>query len=238
MGNAVPVTALCGAGLPKSASWDWVKKFTRALMAELNSFDVTLAGGNLTRSDKIHVYLTVTGEAKLSEIARRDGAKPGDLIFALGALGEARAGLEIALSGKTPGRFKKLFESFWLPQIQLRAGAIIGKRKLATALMDNSDGLYKSVKTIAAASHCGAFLEVNDDALSSALAAYCRAKGRNWRDYVVSGGEDYGLVLTVNPLKVRAFISEFPTAPCLGVMTSGHDVLSHENCKPGSFEHF
>ncbi|MDD2773885.1 MAG: thiamine-phosphate kinase [Elusimicrobiales bacterium] len=239
MGNAVPVAALCGAGLPESTPWQWVKEFTEALMSELNSINVSLAGGNLTRSDKIHVYLTVTGEAKPSETARRGGARPGDIIFGIGAFGEARAGLEILLSGKpAETRFKKLLDSFWLPPIQLEAGAVIGKRKLAAALMDNSDGLYKSVKTIAAASGCGALIEVNEDARSPALAAYCAARKKNWRDYVVSGGEDYGLVLAVNPRKARGFIETFPQACCLGVMTAGRDILFHENCKPRNFEHF
>ncbi|MFA5160944.1 MAG: thiamine-phosphate kinase [Elusimicrobiales bacterium] len=233
MGNVKPVCALCCAGLPRNASWEWTKTFVRALMKELNRFGASLAGGNLARSDKMHFSLTVTGEARPSEIIRRGGAKPGDLIFGIGALGQARAGLELVLSGHKTG---KLVEAFWLPRIQPEAGAVIGKKKLASAMMDNSDGLYKSVKTLAAASGCGAFIDITEDALSPELARYCKARKKDWREYILSGGEDYGLVMAVPPRRAAEFIKTFPRARALGVMTKGKTI--HANCRPESFEHF
>ena len=238
MGAAQPVTALCGAGMPRELSYDWVKDFTSALMDELNSFGATLCGGNLTRCPNLHVYLTVIGEGMPEYIVRRDGAKPGDIIFGIGDIGEAKAGLDFVLQGRKPGKFAKLYNSFWLPDIQLKAGEIIGRKKLATAMMDNSDGLYKSVKTIAASSGCGAFIEIGEDALSPDLKLYCAQKKTDWRDYILSGGEDYGLVLTVDPRKADRFVKLFPRAYALGAITRGKDIILHENCKPHSFEHF
>jgi thiamine-monophosphate kinase len=238
MGAAKPVTALCGAGLPREMPYEWVKEFTAALMDELNSFGSTLCGGNLTRCDNVHVYLTVIGEGKPQQLVRRDGARPGDLIFGIGAFGEAKAGLDFVLKNKKPGKFAPLYKSFWLPKIQLEAGDIIGRKKLATAMMDNSDGLYKSVKTLAAASGCGAFMEIGEDALSPVLKEYCKSINADWREYVLSGGEDYGLVVAADPRKAINFIKHFPRACALGVMTKGKDILLHENCKPHNFEHF
>lgn len=239
MGDVTPVCALCGASFPKNTPESWMKAFTDELFKECAAFGCTLAGGNLARAEKMHLYVTVTGELGGGRPVLRSGAKPGDLIFGVGRIGEARAGLDYYLSGKTvPGKFARLTESFWLPRICLKEGALIGRSGLASAMMDNSDGLYKSVRTIAAASGCSAVLDVTRAALSPVLEAYCAATGGNWKDYIIAGGEDYGLIFTVPPAKVDRLITLLPSAYALGVMGKGTGVRCNGHENPAIFEHF
>jgi len=238
MGDVRPVCVLCGASFPKTTPEAWIKAFTDELFKECAAFGCTLAGGNLARSAQMHLYLTVTGELRGMPVLR-SGAKPGDLIFGVGRIGEARAGLDYYLSGKTaPGKFARLTESFWLPRICPEEGALIGRSGLASAMMDNSDGLYKSAKTLAAASGCSAVLDITRAALSPVLEAYCESKGRNWKDYIIAGGEDYGLIFTVPPAKAGRLIKLLPSAYALGLMGRGSGVLCNGHENPAIFEHF
>ena len=237
MGDVKPVCVVCGASFPPSLPWKWVRDFTSALIGECKRFGVFLAGGNLARSAKIHVYITAMGEASPGNIVRRSGAVPGDLIFGMGKIGEARAGLELSQKS-VPAQFKDLLQSFWLPQPCLEEARLIGRMKLASSMMDNSDGLYKSVATLAKSSGCGAYIEVMQSCLSVPLEKYCRKTGKDWKRYVISGGEDYGLILTVKPRNADKFIKHFPRAYALGLMTEGNGVKCHGYENPKIFEHF
>ena len=232
MGSVKPLAVVCGAGLPPKTPARWLKNFTLALLDECVKFSTVLAGGNLARSKTLHVYLTAFGEADPKNLVSRNGAEPGDVIFSLGPLGLAAAALEL---GKKAGRLSRFF---WKPEPQLKAGDLIGRLKLASVLMDNSDGLYKSVMTLAKSSGCGAKLELSQDCLHPLLAEHCRKSKKDWRKYVLYGGEDYGLVAAVPPQKIKKFVLTFPAAARVGEMIKGKKVIVDGGAKGESYEHF
>ncbi|MFH1618695.1 MAG: thiamine-phosphate kinase [bacterium] len=240
MGSVRPLSAVAGAGLRRNMPLDWLKKFMKSLVCECRRFGMTLAGGNLARSEHAHVYMTVFGEAWPGEIISRSGARPGDLIFGLGPLGDSRAGLEIFLSGRRPaGVEKKLLKRFWLPRPFIREGAVLGKNRLATALLDNSDGLMAGVSILAGRGKCAARIRLIPGCVSKELKSYCRSHKKDWRGYALAGGEDYGLIFTVRPANAGKLLSLLPSCVELGAMENGTGVRA-EGCAPGTekFEHF
>ncbi len=200
MGNVKPLSCLSGGGMPKNTPATWIKKFIKTLNKEAEKFGLNLSGGNLARSKNLHMYLTVLGEADKSEIITRYGAKPGDELYSIGSLGESKAGLEIFLSGKKPKTLseKKLIERFWEPKPMMEAGNILGRYKLANCMLDNSDGLLRSVKIIAGASKRQVVLSLKEKDISKELKEYALSKRKNCLDYAISGGEDYGLIFTAS----------------------------------------
>ena len=240
MGMIRPVSCLVGAGLPKDLPADFVLRFIRTLKKEALKFGLSIAGGNLAGAREMHFYMTVWGEAGRAGVVTRYGAGPGDTLFSLGPLGEAKAGLEI-LRGRAAGRdrFKKLVRSFWEPKPFLKEGALIGARGLASAMLDNSDGLFRSARILSELSRCHVRLWAGPEAVSPALAAYAAARGRAWREYVFSGGEDYGLVFTARPEKAALVKKMLPAAICVGRIEkgSGVEVEGYEG-KVQSFDHF
>ena len=136
-------------------------------------------------------------------------------------------------------KFPGLIRAFWSPEPQLAAGAKIGRLKLAAAMMDNSDGLLSSARQLAAAGGCKAVVSVGEDACSAALRKYAAARGKDWRGYVINGGEDYGLVFAARPSKLAAVKKTLPGAVVVGRFERGSGVTTENyDGKKGGFEHF
>ena len=71
----------------------WVCAFADALGKASKSYKVDLIGGDLTRSDRQMISLTVMGTPTKGRITQRGGAHPGDGLWVSGTLGAAAAGL-------------------------------------------------------------------------------------------------------------------------------------------------
>ena len=88
--GAKPLGFSLGLGLPRNAGMDLLHGLLRG-MAELARWaGIPLIGGDLSRSDKLYLCITVVGEAVRP--LRRGEAKPGDTLFAIGQTGLARTG--------------------------------------------------------------------------------------------------------------------------------------------------
>ena len=241
MGAVRPVSCVTGAGLPKDLPPDFVRRFLRALKAEALRFGISVAGGNLAGAREMHFYMTVWGEAGKGKVITRYGARPGDILFNLGPLGEAKAGLEILMRGRAAekNRFAGLVRSFLVPEPLLKAGALIGTRGLATAMLDNSDGLVRSAAILSELSKCRVRLRAGEAMVSAALRAYASARSVPQLGYALSGGEDYGLVFTARPEKAALIKKLLPGASAVGRIEKGHGVkLEGYEGKAGSFDHF
>lgn len=241
MGPVRPVSCVVGAGLPGALPADFALRFLRALKKEALSFGLTVAGGNLAGAREMHFYMTVWGEADRRKIVTRRGARPGDLLFNLGPLGESRAGLEILKGGRAAGKkkFSRLIGAFWAPKPFLKEGALIGECALAAAMLDNSDGLFRSAAILADISRCAVRLAPDASAVSPALLAYARAKGADWREYAVNGGEDYGLVFAVRPARAGLVRRLLPGARIVGRLEKGRGVsVEGYDGKAEAFSHF
>lgn len=240
MGAVKPLACLAGGAFPKNFPASWIKRFTRALGKECAAFGLSLAGGNLSRSSVLHVYAAVLGEADERLIVKRRGAKPGELIMNAGPLGDSKAGLEIFLSGKPKNRReKKLLGKFWLPEPMLKEGALLAEHGLATCMLDNSDGLLRSCRIISRASGVSAEILPDPKCVSRELLRYCAGRGRDWRRYAVSGGEDYGLIFTAKPGDLGRIRELIPRATVVGRTGKGKGVkTAFLKGGAGSFEHF
>lgn len=241
MGEVDPVSCVAGSGLRRNTPRDFTLRFLRELKAEALRFGISVAGGNLAGARENHFYMAVWGEAGRSRLITRGGAKPGDLLFNIGPLGLAAAGLEILLGGRAAEkkRFTGLVKAFWLPEPMLAEGALLGRRRLASAMLDNSDGLARSAALLSKASRCRVIVSLGEGACSPLLRAYSVLKKRPWRHYAVNGGEDYGLVFTSPESGLAAVKELLPAASVVGRVEKGAgSVIENFNGKVKSFEHF
>jgi thiamine-monophosphate kinase len=241
MGNVKPVSCVIGAGLQRNIPFKWVQKFVKTISREAKSFGLSVCGGNLARSDTLHVYMTVIGQARADEIIARCGAKPGDLIYNIGCIGDSMAGLDIFKTGKKPvsKTYKRLLNRFWLPDPKLKEGRIIGRHKLASSLIDNSDGLLRSLEIISQKSGCRMNIKLSENCISKELKDYSMLTKNDWKKYAVPGGEDYGLIFTVPCRKVGKLKSLIPDAVFIGSVEKGSGVkIEDYEEEQKTFEHF
>ncbi|EMA28883.1 thiamine-phosphate kinase [Haloarcula japonica] len=143
-------------------------------------------GGDLDSHDEFTVATTAIGSTP--DPVRRSGASPGDAVCVTGTLGRSAAALELFDRGDT-NQANELF------QFEPRVRAGVALRPHATAMMDSSDGLARSLHQLAEASGCGFAIEepLPIDAQVDTLAETPQER----RELGVFFGEDFELVCTL-----------------------------------------
>src|SRR5258708_39119310 len=94
---------LLALSLPGWIDDAWLESFAAGLAEDQTRYGVTLLGGYTTSTPgPLTLSITALGRIPAGRMLRRSGAKPGDLVFVSGTIGDAGAGLEM-LQGKTFG---------------------------------------------------------------------------------------------------------------------------------------
>jgi len=191
-----PLYAVLGLGLPSEISLDWVVEFFTGLKEAGRASGVALVGGDLSQSRRVFVSVTLIGKA--GRVVLRSGAKPGDLIFVSGTLGDSKQGLLLYKKGHRLGESRAtdfFLRAFLDPRPQTALGQELARRRAATALIDCSDGLSVDLNNICRASGVGA--EV--DPLRIPLSRPLRKLRKDALFLALHGGEDFQLIFTVRP---------------------------------------
>jgi thiamine-monophosphate kinase len=195
-----PRCFLLSLALPQSRTKTWMDKFLSGLRHASRKLHCPAAGGDTTRDSRVLISITVVGECRHGAAVPRSGAKPGDAIFVTGRLGEAEYGFRL-LGQMSSARATALADDPRLrkhlhPEPRIPIGAWLAKRRLATAMMDLSDGLSTDLPRLCNASSAGA--EIHAGSLPCVQIA---AKGAKHPfdplALALHGGDDYELLFTV-----------------------------------------
>jgi thiamine-monophosphate kinase len=193
--GARPLFALCGAAIPLKQQ-SQAAELLQALIVSANNSGVKLIGGDTTKSNsELMLSITIIGAAENTMLKKRSTAQVGDYICIAGELGAAHLGLT-ALEGKLAGflRYKKVFLH---PIAKQAEGIWLGKQKSVRSMMDISDGLYTDLGKLCKASNVSAKIETNSFHLSDDFKSSCHQLNLDPLHASLTGGEDYGLLFTV-----------------------------------------
>jgi len=192
-------------------------------------FGVMIVGGDTVSSPRNAVItLSLLGEVARGRVICRSGAKVGDRILVTGNFGDSAAGLEIikerwkikAKSDYVQKCKKMLREKHLLPQPRVKEAEIISGNRLATAMIDSSDGLDLSIRFICQASKVGAKIWLEKIPISPYLKYLASLSGQEGAlrilTYALYGGEDYELVFTVPREKADRALREIPHGTMVG----------------------
>jgi thiamine-monophosphate kinase len=201
--GGVPRCFLLSLALPQSHTRRWLDEFLGGLRRAARKFECVLAGGDTTRRREILINVTFVGEVRTARAVLRSGARAGDLLYVSGRLGEAELGLRVLRKSK--GRAKarnSLTKKHLYPEPRLALGQWLAEKGLATAMMDLSDGLSSDLPRLCAASGVGARVESAKIPVVQVSDAQ-RRRGVDPLQLALHGGDDYELLFTVQPHKVR-----------------------------------
>jgi thiamine-monophosphate kinase len=192
-----PKYFLLSLALPRTYTGRWLDGFLRGLGRAAKRFGCALAGGDTTKNDKILINVSVTGEVRTGRAVLRSGAKTGNLIFVSGRLGEAELGLRTLRHRRGVGyRNNPWLQKHLYPEPRLALGQWLSGKRLATAMMDMSDGLSTDLSRLCAASGVGA--EIAVDKIPKAKLPKEKARTHfNLTELALHGGDDYELLFTV-----------------------------------------
>ena len=144
-------------------------------------------GGDLDTASEFAVATTAVGETNFP--VRRTGASSGEVVCVTGALGRTAAGLRAFDTGDVD-RGNDLF------RFHPRIGAGLALAPHATAMMDSSDGLARSLHQLAAASGVGFDVDRAAVPVHGAVDDYAADDADRWR-MAATVGEDFELVCTL-----------------------------------------
>jgi len=165
-----------------------IREFVRGARDVCASVDAEYVGGDLDDHREFTVSTTALGRTDAP--VYRSGATPGDAVCVTGTLGRSGAALGLFERGEID-RANDLF------RFTPRVGPGLALASHATAMIDSSDGLARSVHQLAEASDCGIAIETPlpiDDAVDEVA-----PDERTRRELGVFFGEDFELVATVPP---------------------------------------
>jgi thiamine-monophosphate kinase len=204
-----PKCFLLSLALPAACTGTWLDKFLGGLRRASRKLDCPLAGGDTTKRDEILINITVVGEVAAGEAVLRSGARTGDFVYVSGMLGEAEVGL-LAVSA-TKGRIDSKSASLkkhLYPIPRLKLGQWLAKKRIASAMMDLSDGLSSDLPRLCAASGVGA--RIFDAQLPLPNLHGGSANGRvDALQLALHGGDDYELLFTVSREKAKKLPKSF-----------------------------
>jgi thiamine-monophosphate kinase len=223
--GASPAWAMLSLTLPR-AETDWLEGFARGFGDLAHAHEVMLVGGDTT-AGPLTVSVQIMGHVPRGTALRRDGGGAGDLLVVTGTLGDAGAGLALAmglLATDDAAAASELRRRFEFPPPRVEFG--IAARGVASAAMDLSDGLVGDLPKLAAASGLGAHVDVDRLPLSRALRAVVDPERA--RIYALGGGDDYELLLAVPPARFAALASRAAalnlTLTAIGELRRGNGV--------------
>ncbi len=197
--GARPLGYLLTLCLPKTISGDWLRAFADGLALDQDIFKLRLWGGDTTSTrGPIVASVTILGAVAQGQAVRRNGARPGDLVYVTGTIGDGLLGLAAAL-GEIADMDGYLAGRYHLPTPR-NALMLAG---IAGAAMDVSDGLIQELEHLARASSVTITVRAQDVPLSPQAERF-----RDRLPRLLSGGDDYELLLTVPPAREAALLEQ------------------------------
>jgi len=256
--GAEPRLAVLALGLPSGFPVERIDALYRGLSARCRQYRVALAGGDTVRSPRgFWIALTLVGETRKNRWFRRSGARPGQVIWVSGTLGDSALGLRILSTpaGKSPDlpeRVRRYLTGRHLepePRLAL-SQALVRSTIRVGAMIDLSDGLLQDLGHVCRASGVGARLQLERIPVSQPAEKFSLVNNLRLQDWLLGGGEDYELLFTTpreDVKKLKRLIARagvpvteigtvLPDPKVLEVLHRGRPLRQRKS--GGGFDHF
>ena len=248
--------AMISLALPRALPPGFTEELLEGIFKLADSCGVSIIGGDTSGSvEWLFIDTSVIGECAAGRAVTRGGAKVGDHLYATGALGASALGLLLLERGlrleddsqtddsDTRGALLKHLA----PEPRLKVGQAIGERRLATAMIDISDGLSSDLWHILDESGCGAIIQADAIPIADPVRSYAAShKEVDPLRLALDGGEEYELLFAASP-ENQAGIAELSDefdAPItrIGEMAGGKGLQLERNgslepVSPSGYEH-
>lgn len=197
---------LMSIALPSDVEESWLKKYLEGVQEACSEARIFLIGGDTTGSkNEIFINFTIVGEINKSDIKYRKGAQIGDKICLTSPIGDSLAGFHSLMEGKT----NRLTQKHCKPKAQYKQGLWLGKQIAVHAMMDLSDGVDQDLARMMLASSKGAEVVLEQIPMSEDFLEFAKTHHWNESEQAVVSGEEYCLLLTVDPVEFERLNNEF-----------------------------
>jgi len=217
--GGAPRHCVISMGIPKAMSVEAIDRISKGMFDIAKVYRINIVGGDISRSEKLVIDVSMLGEVEKKNLVLRSGAKKGDIIFVSGELGGSIRGKHLSF---TP-RLKE-------------ARTLVNKFKI-NSMIDISDGLTQDLTHILRMSKKGAV--IYEDLIPVSLDA------QDIED-ALSSGEDFELLFTVSKNEARKIMklkmSNFYAIGEILDQSAGFNIVDkvkrHKPLRPKGFRHF
>lgn len=206
-----PQWSMISIGVPEDI-WqtDFVERLYDGVLDLANRYGVQLIGGDTSRTtENIVIDSIVAGECAEGMAVMRSGASPGDQVFVTGSLGAAAAGLRLIergahlaeqnLADEDSQKLDHILLRQLRPEPRVGWGIVLGEERLATSMIDLSDGLSSDLNHLCTASGVGALIDSSLLPIDERVVELCGRRALDPLQLALHGGEDFELLFTVKP---------------------------------------
>ncbi|MDG6222086.1 MAG: thiamine-phosphate kinase [Candidatus Bathyarchaeota archaeon] len=244
--GAKPVALLASLGVPDELSKTEIQQIAKGLNAGAQEYGAYVLGGDTNQAPDLIISCMALGECSKYNLLKRSGAKPGDYVAVTGSFGKTAAGLKILMEKLSlPENQKTLVDSVLMPCARVKEGIALTYSRGVTASIDSSDGLAWSLHELSRASNVG--FCIDNLLVDPEAEKFAETQGLNSSDLALYGGEEYELIVTVNPdswIKAQKAVTTVG-----GLLTKIGVVTKEKRCllkvdkktveiKPRGWEHF
>ena len=231
-----------GLVLPPSTNLKWVENLYSGMSEAMDEFGGEIIGGDCSAGENKMISITAIGEMGQLRL-HRGNALPGDYIVSTGFHGLSRLGLALLRSEKLPSEVKispelinRAINAHRRPYPAIKAlKEVLGSKPdlmdWRAAGTDSSDGLIESIRGICQSSHCQAVISK-----TSILKDPEWPKDSNWDEWVLNGGEDYELILSLPKEWAKALSKKLNSAKIIGFVKKGKPNIFWDNFEEINFE--
>lgn len=215
----LPRYCLVSLGAPKSTSVEFMDRLLSGMLSVCRQYKINIVGGDLSRSDKIVIDVSMLGFVEKDNLVLRRGAKIGDTIFVTGKLGGSNFGKHLKFS----------------PRIK-EARFLVNNFKV-NSMIDISDGLCQDLGHILRKSRVGA--KIFEDLIPLSK------KAQGLKDALYTG-EDFELLFTLSKREAQRLLKKglavfvpigeiMPAAFGLSLVDKKNKLMKLSQC---GFKHF
>ena len=224
-----------GLVLPPNTHWKWVENLYEGMWEAMQEFGGEIIGGDCSCGETKMISITAIGEMKPPRL-HRGNALPGDYIVSTGFHGLSRLGLALLTSEQLPSEVELSREltnraisahKRPYPAVKALKALIESKPKHTSwraAGTDSSDGLIESIKGICQSSNCQAVLSKK-----SILKDPDWPDDSIWEGWILNGGEDYELILSLPKEWAEALSKKLKSAQIIGFIKEGKPNIFWDN---------
>ncbi|WP_332660813.1 thiamine-phosphate kinase [Brevundimonas sp.] len=241
--GAEPFGYLLACHWSQRCGWPERVTFCDGLRVDQKAFGVALLGGDtVSTPGPASFSMTLLGWIPKGRTVGRAGARPGDLVFVTGAIGDGWLGLEAVQDRLSldPERIAALSDHYRTPMPRVEFAGVV--RDMASAAVDVSDGLIADLGHLAEASRVRIEIDLELAPLSAAGQVWFegRVDGQDALEKLVTGGDDYEIAFTAAARDEAAIRREAERRHLrltkIGRVTAGQGVAARFGGKPVAFD--
>lgn len=205
--GGLPLFCLISFACPPDTDTDLIEGIYEGLLESATVAGAVIVGGDTTSAPGgITIDVTVIGEMAAARYLPRRGARVGDRLAVIGALGLSAAGLMALERGEEA---PDLARAHARPEPRFMEGEWLCGEPGVRAMIDVSDGLLQDASHLCEAGDLGVDIGGADVPLTPLLRAFCTAHDLEPLRLALTGGEDYALAFAIDPAACDAVFHRF-----------------------------